>query len=272
MAPTPSGPKVWRWGRWVSEPPSSPPASNVSGVKFFEFNMCGSVCNKGDVIGVVDALRDSILSYRPDVVLLNEACLGQVDRLYDQLVLNGYQMNGSFGATTGVSACPGAEGERWFGNAVLTRGAGIGAPEMIALPNRPTLAEQRSIISMAAGLRGVRALVSATHLTPRAKDEEYNRLQITEVARIHNERAFLGNVVVLGGDFNAIPDQLHEIYPPAGRFQEIDHPENEATYSTRKIDYIFLNVEKFSGLWGDATSSRWSDHRPLKGSATLRIA
>ncbi len=270
MAPIPSGTRVWRWGRWVSHPSSAPPANDVSGLRFLEFNMCGSACNKGDVIGVVNELGESIVEYRPDVVLLNEACLGQADRLWDQLNLKGYRMSACFGATTGTSRCPGADGERWYGNAVFTRGAGIGAPEMLALPNRPAAAEQRSIISMAADLQGVRALVSATHLAPRRKDQEYNRLQITEVSRIHNARAALGNVVAFGGDFNATPDQLQEIYVPGGRFQEIDHADNEATYSRRKIDFIFLNVEKFSGLAGETTTSKFSDHRHLKGQATLR--
>ncbi|HEX2053524.1 MAG TPA: endonuclease/exonuclease/phosphatase family protein [Actinomycetota bacterium] len=270
MAPTPSGPKVWRWGRWVPQSTSSPPAADIAGLRFFEFNMCGSVCNKGDVGGVVDAIRDSVLSFQPDIVLLNEACLAQVDRLWEVLNGRGYSTTACFGASTGRSDCPGVEGERWFGNAVLSRGVGIGAPEMLALPNRPNLAEQRSIISMAAELRGVPALVSATHLTPRSKDETYNRLQITELARIQNERAEGGNIVVFGGDFNATPDQVREIYAPTGRFAEVDSADNEPTFKTYKIDYIFLGVPRFANLTGDATSSSWSDHRPLRGSATLK--
>ncbi len=270
MAPIPSGTRVWRWGHWVSRPSSATPANDVPGLRFLEFNMCGSACNKGDVIGVVDELGQSIVEYRPDIVLLNEACLGQVDRLWDQLTLMGYRMSACFGATTGTSRCPGAEGERWYGNAVFTRGSGIGAPEMLVLPNRSAVAEQRSVISMAADLRGVRALISATHLSPRSKDQVCNRLQISEVARIQNEKASAGNIVVFGGDFNATPDQLQEIYVPGGRFQEVDYVDNEATYSTRKIDFIFLNVQKFSGLSGQTATSRFSDHRSLKGQATLR--
>jgi len=232
--------------------------------------MCGSACNQGNLIGVVNAIRDSILSYRPDVVLLNEACLGQADRLVDQLALRGYEMNACFGATSRVSRCTTVSGERWYGNAVLSRGPGIGAPEKIPLPNRPGLAEQRSIISMAAEIRGVRALVSATHLTPRSKDEQYNRLQVAELASIQNRRALEGNVVVFGGDLNAAPAHVREAYQPAGRFREVDYPRNRATYSIHKIDFIFLNVESFFGLSGKVTRSRWSDHRPLRGTATLR--
>lgn len=270
MAGTPSGSRVWRWGIWVAGLPADPPSSDVTGLRFLQFNMCGSACNKGDVFGVVNALRDTILDFRPDIVLLNEACLGQVDRLWDQLTWYGIDTTACFGATTGRSRCPGGEGERWYGNAILTQGAGIGAPEMLALPNRPRLAEQRSILSMAADLRGVPALVSATHLAPRTKDPEYNRLQITELVRIQNERASKGAPVVFGGDFNATPDQLTEIGGPGGRFQDVDHAHNEPTFKREKIDYIFLGTERFASLSGDVTGSSFSDHRPLKGSATLK--
>ncbi|HVL50581.1 MAG TPA: endonuclease/exonuclease/phosphatase family protein [Actinomycetota bacterium] len=270
MAPTPSSTGVWRWGRWSSEGSAPPPTFEHPEVRFLEFNMCGSACNQGNLVGVVNATRDSILSYRPDVVLLNEVCLGQADRLVELLALRGFPVSGCFGATTRVSRCTTVSGERWYGNAVLTRGAGIGTPAMIRLPNRPGLAEQRSVISMAAEIRGVRALVSATHLTPRTKDELYNRLQIAELASIQNQRALEGNVVVFGGDLNAAPSHLQELYQPAGRFREVDYPRNRATYSIHKIDFIFLNVESFFGLSGKVTRSRWSDHRPLRGAATLR--
>jgi endonuclease/exonuclease/phosphatase family metal-dependent hydrolase len=271
MAPTPNGTNIWRWGRWTTHVAQPPPDRDVTGVRFFQFNMCGSVCNEGDVQGVVNAIRDSVLSYRPDILVLNEACLAQADRLWEQLKRKNVTMTGCFGLTTGRSLCPGEDGKRWYGNAVFSMGAGIGAPELIALPNRPDRSEQRSVISMQTDLRGIKAFVSSTHLVPRGSDEEYNCKQITEVARIHNARAGSGNVVVLAGDFNATPQQVAEVILPAGHFQDVDYADNEPTFSTRKIDYVFLNVESFHGLTGDATRSNYSDHRPLRGQAILRV-
>ena len=247
-----------------------PPDSDVPGVRFFQFNMCGSACNEGDVVGVVIAIRDSVLRSRPDVLALNETCLAQADRLWEQLRRRGVTMSGCFGATTGRSLCPGEEGKRWYGNAVFSLGVGIGSPELIALPNRPGRSEQRSVISMRTDLRGVESFVSSTHLIPRAWDEEYNRLQISEVARIHNACADAGHCVVLAGDLNGSPRQLSEITLPAGHFQDVDYADNEPTYSTWKSDYILLNTESFHSLSGDATRSIYSDHRPLRGQATLR--
>jgi endonuclease/exonuclease/phosphatase family metal-dependent hydrolase len=240
-------------------------------MRFLQFNMCGSLCNKGDVVGVVGAILNTILSFRPDIVSLNEACLAQVDRLWTLLKQNNVTMSGCFGATTGRSLCPGAEGQRWYGNAILSRGYGIGSPELIELPNRPEHPEKRRVVSMLTDPRGVRLHVSSTHLVPRAADEEYNSKQVTEVARIHNARAASGSAVMIGCDLNATPDQITEILSPGGHFRDVDFQDNEATYSTRKIDYLLLNRERFEHLSGDATTSSYSDHRPLRGRATFKL-
>jgi endonuclease/exonuclease/phosphatase family metal-dependent hydrolase len=234
--------------------------------------MCGSVCNKGDVGAVVNATANTILSFRPDIVSLNEACLAQVDRLWTVLKQNNVTMAGCLVVTTGRSQCPGAEGQRWYGNALLSTGQGIGSPELIELPNRPGIAELRRVVSMHTVLRGMKLAASSTHLVPRAADEQYNRLQVTELARVHNERAAAGSAVVLGADLNATPDQITEILSPGGHFRDVDFQDYEATYSTRKIDYVLLNVERFERLSGDATSSSYSDHRPLRGWATFKVS
>lgn len=238
-------------------------------MRLLQFNMCGSSCNKGSTGKLVTALRDWILDFQSDICLLNEACLAQVDQLWEQLDQAGYSYSGCFGATAGRSKCPGPEGERWYGNAILSRGVGIGEPEAIALPNKPHLYEQRAILSATVDLRGVPAIVSATHLTPRAKDEEFNRRQMTAVAEIQNARAGAGNVVVFGGDFNVTPDLVKEIIGPVGRFAEVDQAGLSPTLNRRKIDYIFLDNAHFSRLSGRVTNSAVSDHRLLRGWATL---
>lgn len=271
MAPTPSGTRVWRWGRWEASPSALDPDGEPPELKFLEFNMYGSFGNKGDIIGVVNAVRDTVLKDRPDVMLFNEVCLGQADRLWEELNRRGFPTSACFGATTGRSNCTGAEGERWYGNAVFTKGPGIGEPEMIVLPNAPRRLEKRAIISMAADLYGVRASVSASHLAPRDRDEVYNRLQIAELIRLQNERAEAGSAVIFGGDLNARPEQLRELGLPGSLFQDVDHARNAPTFGRKKIDYIFLDRRYFSDLSGLVTRSKFSDHRPLKGRATLKV-
>jgi endonuclease/exonuclease/phosphatase family metal-dependent hydrolase len=271
MAPDERGTGVWRWGHWVTSPLLEPPLRANPEIRLIQYNMCGSACNEGDTGPVVDAIRDSILNFRPDVCLLNEACLAQVDRLWDRLDLAGFTTSGCFGATTGRSKCPGKEGQRWYGNAVLSRGVGIGEPERLALPNRPHLAEQRAAISMVADLRGTPAMLSAAHLAPREKDTEFNRRQITMLAEVQNAKAAAGNVVIFGGDFNATPGQLKEITGPKGMFRDVGHANSAPTFARRKIDYILLDTTHFSRLSATVTKSAVSDHRLLKGRATLAV-
>lgn len=272
MAATECGAGVWRWGNWVLSPILEPPLRADPQVRVLQYNMCGSACNKGDTGPVVDAIRDSILDFRPDICLLNETCLAQVDRLWDRLDLAGFTTSGCFGSTTGRSHCPGTEAKRWYGNAVLSRGVGIGEPERVVLPNRPHLAEQRAAISMVADLRGTPAMLSAAHLAPREKDNEFNRRQITALAEVQNAKAAAGNVVIFGGDFNATPGQLKEIMGPKGMFRDVDQGGPKPTFARRKIDYILLDTAHFSRLSASVTKSAVSDHRLLKGLATLTVS
>lgn len=230
--------------------------------------MCGSARHRGDVGKVVDAISEMVLRHRPEVVLLNEACLGQIDRLWWELEKAGMPMSGAFAATSGKSRCRGESGSRWYGNAVLCAGCGIGAPEVTGLPNRSGASEQRAAVGMEADLGGRRVSATSVHLVPRNRDEELNRKQITELARVFNARAASGEAVILGGDFNAGPNRLDEL-TGRGRFCDVDHNAKVPTHRSGKIDYILLNRERFSDLSADPVRSRVSDHDPLLGRGTL---
>lgn len=235
-----------------------------------QLNMCGSARHKGDAGMLVEAIAELVLGHRPGVVLLNEACLGQIDRLWWELEHAGAAMSGAFGATSAKSNCKGRPGRRWYGNAVLCAGPGIGEPQVSALPNRSGASEERAAIGMQANLDGRHVWAHALHLVPRNREEEINRRQITELAKIFNARAASGEAVILGGDFNAPPDRLQEL-STHGRFQDIDYSGNRPTYRNEKIDYIFLSRERFSDLSGRPIRSSVSDHAPLLGGATLRV-
>lgn len=236
-----------------------------------QYNVCGSACNDGDVGSLVDALRDIVVEVDPDVVLLNEICLAQADRLWEELQLRGFPASAAFAATAGVSRCPGEPGHRWYGNAIVSKGAGMGEPQVLPLPNRPRAAEQRSILSMQSALHGHAVWVSATHLVPR-RNRELNDRQIAEVLRIQRELAAQGGPVVFGGDFNATPRLLSKAASGGDAFVELDHRASAATFGLRKIDYIFLDKKHFSPIEAAVERrTRLSDHRCLDGKVTLVV-
>lgn len=219
----------------------------------------------------MDALRDSILTQGPHMVLLNEVCLWQADRLTVLLENAGVSMSGALGATTGRSRCSGDPGEQWFGNAVFVSGQAIGGPELIQLPNSSGAGEVRSAVSLVAGFHGVPISVSSAHLIPQSYDPAMSDRQIQALAGFHNQLAESGRAVVFGGDFNMTPEQLTGVLPPAGHFQEVDFPRNRRTYKARKIDFIFMTTERFYALSGETKRSSYSDHRQLWGEAMLRV-
>lgn len=269
MAPTRSGDRVWRWGSWLPSEPDAAADGLPAEVRFLEFNMYGSFGNMGDIVGVVNAVRDTVLKDRPHVMLFNEVCLGQANRLWDELTRRGLETSAAFGATTGRSNCTGAEGEQWYGNAVFVRGPGIGGPTLTVLPNPARASEQRAVITVKALLRGLPVWVSATHLATRDRQPVYNRRQTLELLRIQEELASTGAAVVFGGDMNARPGELRELGLPGERFLEVDQDDNAHSFPRKKIDYIFLDRRHFSDPSGWVTRSKFSDHRPLKGTATL---
>lgn len=259
---------MWRWGRWVDEPPA-PQGPGDRRIRLLQLNFCGSNCNHGSVGAAVDALLQAILLQSPHLVLLNELCLAQAGRLSTLLDQAGMPMSGAFGITTGHSRCPGEAGRRWYGNAVFSGGAGIGAPDVIALPNRRRAREVRSAVSMVTGLHGVPVTVSSAHLVPRSHDPEFNGLQLAALVEAHG-RLPESSAVVFGGDFNATPDQVAVVPPSGGRFREVDHAAGSPTYQGRKLDFIFLSRTRFEGLSAHTEQSRYSDHRQLWAEAMLK--
>lgn len=264
MAPSARADKIWLWGAWIAAPEPEPVEEPARGLVILQFNVCGSKCNSGSVGGAIDALRDSILTSRPDLVLLNEVCLAQADRLWELLTNAGYRMSGALGITTGFSKCPGNPGECWYGNAVFSAGPGLDR-ELIALPNDPGVREARSAISMVTLVHGVVVRVSSAHLVPPGHNAGMNRRQMDVLATVHNRWAEQGSAVVFGGDFNTGPDEMAGIYRPAGQFNEVDAAHNRRTYGARKIDFIFMNSQSFYGLSAETKKSSFSDHRQLWG-------
>jgi len=274
-------------------------ASADTTLRFWHFNMCGARitgCNGGADQPVSNAIKSSIENYKPHAVSLNEACESQWGTTYWNLNAAGiWSMNSRFVPTRYLipedelqwglrcNVYGGAE-RRAFGNALFSRQTILLEPSQVPLPPANTT-ETRKLWCMVVDL--YRDTVYCTvHITP---NDANRRAQIESVASTVNRWVDDGIPVVLMGDFNVTPDddRLDPIYDSAlggdayGRFEEVDEYHNSSTRcrcgeATRhgadgdlKIDYIFASARDFYGVDGDATSSSYSDHDPLRGSATL---
>lgn len=256
---------------------SEQPASADQSHPYLQFNVCGNICYEGG-LEAADHLRDSILAWRPVIVTLNEICRPQAERLSELLRGSDHPMDHRFVATTVTTKCPGE-----FGNAVFTRGPIIGDAEIFELPNA-AVSEQRKMICVETALEaGATVLACSVHIVyPSDRNNGANhKPQIDRVAEIVNERARSGTAVVLGGDFNEKPDRSENGRGPTllraitdeavgGMFDEVDRADNERTLGGSKVDHIFFSANRFCCFDGQPTDPVVSDHRLLRGTATLR--
>lgn len=272
-------------------------ASADTTLRFWHFNMCGAKiagCNGGANQPMSNAIKSSIENYKPHAVSLNEACESQWGTTYWDLNAAGvWSMHSRFVPTRYLTEpdererglrCNvyGGANRRAFGNALFSRQTILLEPSQVPLP-RANTTETRKLWCMVVDL--YRDTVYCTvHITP---DDADKRAQIKRVASTVNQWVDDGIPVVLMGDFNVRPNdnRLDPIYDSAlgghadGRFEEVDEYHNSSTRcrcgeatqhgTDRKIDYIFVSARDFYDVDGDATSSSYSDHDPLRGSATL---
>jgi len=250
----------------------APPAAQAAvSVRVLQYNFCGAICNHGVVArpgnnnDVVEDIRNRIVAARPHLVMLHEACAGQVDRLKSLLRGSSWSMDGVFRAQRSDGRCQG--GSRGFGDAVLTAG-NVGGREVLDLPDRG--GENRAILCLNTNAGGP-VLACALHLvTGNSKYGKSERLsQLGAAARMLNGRA-ASRAVVVGGDFNTTPGAMGALLDSGrgGRFFDID-PQKAGTRGN-KIDYVLFSRNHFSNPSGGPVASRYSDHRALLGSADRR--
>lgn len=245
-----------------------PPARAADTVRVMTYNFCGAICNKGVVAraggsnDVVEDIRNRILASRPHLVMLQEACEGQVDRLRGLLKGSSWRMDGVFRAQRQDGRCQG--GGRGFGDAVLTAGH-VGSREVLDLPDRG--GENRAILCLNTDAHGP-VLACALHLVTGkggAGKSELSR-QLGSAARMLNGRA-ASRAVIAGGDFNVTPSRMGALLDAdrGGRFFDID-PQKAGTRGN-KIDYVLFSRNHFSDPSGGPVTSKYSDHKVLQGSA-----
>jgi endonuclease/exonuclease/phosphatase family metal-dependent hydrolase len=275
--------------RWCSLLSASAPPEPVDMQRFLQFNMCGSEGSakvekrnpKCSMDRVAEAVARSIRDFQPTIVTLNEACESQVEDVIGFLneprpwdSKDPWPMTKEFGVTNPEkNRCS----NRQFGNAVLVRGPLTKDPNSpYLLPNRRGEQEERNMVCVITSSQAVPIRACSTHIVNKDKkpNREWNRAQVFEVARLANSWVSDGQAVVIGGDFNNAPEDLSDentsgvLTAFLQRFSDVDEL-NRPTHPDGKIDYIFLSTNHFSNITGFPTTSDFSDHYPLRGTATL---
>jgi endonuclease/exonuclease/phosphatase family metal-dependent hydrolase len=245
----------------------APPAAAAGTVRVMQFNICGAICNHGviDKAGsdndVVDDVLRRIVDLRPAVVLLNEVCVGQFERMKSRLDGGPWKMSGVFRAQRDDNRCRSGDG---FGDAVLSAG-GISDRKVLPLPN-PAGGEHRAVLCARTTAAGDPVLACVLHTVT---GNPMKGRQVAAAARAINAEASRG-AVILGGDFNTTPSGMRGLLDPdrGGRFFDVD-PQRAATRGD-KIDYVLFSRPHFSDPSGGPQGSRYSDHDALVGQATRR--
>lgn len=234
-------------------------------VTFLQFNLCGSAC--GTRFAVVADLEREIREHDPQpyVVTLQEVCRGQYDRLVADL---GYA--GPFEPTVPGRCWDGSD----YGIAVLVR-TGAGSVEVAgswALP-APAGGEPRRLACVRTPGPDRPLVGCVTHLDT---DPANTRSQVAAVAAAVARFP----AVVVGGDFNALPDGP-AMTPLYAAFREVGGGVTGGCPAagcgagpglvrpTRKIDYLFLSRGDFADPVARTGDAPHSDHVPLWATAVL---
>jgi endonuclease/exonuclease/phosphatase family metal-dependent hydrolase len=234
-----------------------------------QFNMCGRAC--GARFTVVRDLEREITGgeRQPFVVTLDEVCRGQYDMLLADLPYHGH-----FQPTVPHRCWDGSD----YGIAVLLRTSEIAYAGSAPLP-APAGGEPRTVTCVRTTVRDRPLVACATHLDT---DPANTPSQAAAVAA-HAGRYAEGAAVVVGGDFNATPDEP-AMGPMAAGFVEADAGHDAFTggcptvrcgsapgyaHPSRKIDYVFLSRGDFTDVAAVTGSAPHSDHTPLRATGTL---
>lgn len=273
-----------------------PPAASAASLRLriLEFNACdqfgrGNAACDATPAQRASAIVQSINSYAPHLVTLQEVCRSTVDMIAASL---GPSWKAQFFATytTTDSRCQSVD-HAW-GIAVLARSAVLSNPQAHTL-GVETSGEQRTLLCVDAAV-GLAVRTCTTHLT--SGSDANAAAQATTAVNLVNQWV-ASRAVVVGGDFNLnvrtcgntdVSNGLRPWY--AGRFgagatrcytgvgsmYELDQYRaggdgvyDESTLGSGKIDFIFGNRRRmYADFSGDATSSSISDHDPLRGAVT----
>lgn len=243
---------------------SSPGRKAVFPNRVANFNVCNP-CRVSDPLHHVDQIVEQIVTYRPQVIALEEMCVGETQRVISKLRAKGYRYYAAYG---------GVKNTRWgcyefgsaYGNAILS------AAPLTDKVNRHYSqggSEPRGYVAADTTVAGRKVRVFATHLAAQAGQANVRKVQVGElITAVHA----YPDVIVLG-DFNTEPN-ARELSPIWSKFHDADSACGPTHYlfpckmtedSTRpggkKYDYIFLrNGGAFSSS-GVGVHKNFSDHK-----------
>ncbi len=238
-------------------------------VTVVSFNTCGGVCRRGEVR--VTAQHIATAARVADVVLLQELCRSQFDRVRTLLAPEGFR--GRYAAATVSRDCGTA-----FGVAVFVRAPVLGSA-VLPLPTRPGY-EHRTLLGVTTVLRGRRTFVATVHLSPSPAGGLDD--QLATVALYLDAHA--GDPAIIGGDFNSLPVKpgLRRFYSAAaggsGHFLEADEFRGRRAViggaptfdvANRKIDYVFFSAGDFARPSAGSEATTLSDHRVYEAAARI---
>jgi endonuclease/exonuclease/phosphatase family metal-dependent hydrolase len=272
------------------------PAASAASLRLrvLEFNACdqygrGNAACDATPTQRASAIVQSINSYAPHLVTLQEVCRSTVDMVAASL---GPSWRAQFFSTftTTDSRCQSVD--HTWGIAVLARSTVLSNAQAHTL-GVETSGEQRTLLCVDAAV-GLAVRACTTHLT--AGSDANAAAQATTAVNLVNQWVAT-HAVVVGGDFNLnvrscgntnVSNGLRPWY--AGRFgagvtrcytgfgsmYEVDQYRaggdgvyDESTLGFSKIDFVFGNRQRMNADYsGDATSSGLSDHDPLRGAIT----
>ncbi|MFJ7271315.1 FG-GAP-like repeat-containing protein [Streptomyces sp. NPDC099050] len=200
-------------------PAGTPPVRTIS------YNACGAYAAKCQSemtpAAWADGLQGHVTDWDADVVMLQEMCKGQYDRL--RQVLPGYA--GVWTGTQTADGCANWGDDKSFGQALLVK-----APqsEVTGMSTELTPAgftgEKRSVVCAKAPVEGRAVLACGTHLR---RDDTAKNDTPALLERI--EGWANGLPVILAGDFNARPDYPHMDPVYAGRPGTLSFAEADGT-------------------------------------------
>lgn len=253
-----------------------PHAQAASTVSVMSFNVCGAVCNKGEVTSTAAFAANKATSRGVNVAFLQELCYSQYKQIQALVAKKGYRT--LYTSTTTSGRCDNFD-KRFgtgFGMAILIKGAFSGRTVLKLPVTRGH--ERRSMLGATARIGGRATFVAVVHNSPSADAGLDSQLGI--LSSYLNAKA--SRPTIVGGDFNAMPDHpgMAGFYSRGtggtGKFTELDETRSgspsrsgAATFrgANRKIDYIFVSNGHFTSPKATSTATSMSDHCVYIGTA-----
>jgi endonuclease/exonuclease/phosphatase family metal-dependent hydrolase len=271
------------------------PAAADARYTFLQFNMSGHMNHGGATDVIVPAVVNSITSSWPTAVSLNEVCEDQYAEILWHSNVAGGGYNAHFAETWPEEKgfCGGGQA---FGIALLLRGDNPGGLSVHPLPSEPG-SEQRKLICGNTGLAGhpTRLGVCSSHLapgdgnpdTPSWKHAQMKYISDTVLipyAQAGNAMAFMGDTYLNEAEMRFSTAGLYA-HTAVGNTKT--NPECRATAwakehnkdwakdcedgeLTHQYDYVMVSINRSHSRSGAITRTLWSDHLPVRGSATFR--